>query len=249
MNHSDSTLANTTLANTSAHILIVEDELRIADVLISYLNNNGFATTHVSNGNEAIPTLQQQVADKQAIDMVLLDVLLPGRDGLSLLKDIRQMWPQLPVLMVTARIEEIDRLLGLELGADDYICKPFSPREVVARIRSVLRRSQPATAPVMTGNKHSSPLHIDQDRFEARLNDALLNLTPKEFMLLATLAQAPGRVYTRAQLLQKLYDDDDVSDRVIDSHMKNLRRKLNQALPERELIQAIYGVGYKLSEG
>jgi two-component system response regulator BaeR len=154
--------------------------------------------------------------------------------------------------MLTARIEEIDRLLGLELGADDYICKPFSPREVVARVRTVLRRSQPpqaVSAPARSAGKllRAGPLSLDRERFEAQVRQQQLVLTPKEFLLLDALAVHPGVVLTRSQLLQQVYADDrDVSDRVIDSHMKNLRRKINQHLPEQELIQAVYGIGYKL---
>jgi two-component system response regulator BaeR len=231
-----------------ARVLVVEDEERIAEALCAYLHQSGFATTHIANGSEVLPWLHN--ADT---DLVLLDVMLPGRDGLSILKEIRQEWPSLPVLMLTARIEEIDRLLGLELGADDYICKPFSPREVVARVRTVLRRSQPAPvatpAPVRNTSKllRAGPVSLDRERFEVQVNQQPLALTPKEFLLLDALAVHPGAVLTRAQLLDQVYaDDNDVSDRVIDSHMKNLRRKINQLLPEKELIQAVYGIGYKL---
>jgi len=226
-------------------VLVVEDEERIADALCAYLQQSGFGTATLADGREVMPHLHNVDTD-----LVLLDVMLPGRDGLALLKDIRQEWPSLPVLMLTARIEEIDRLLGLELGADDYICKPFSPREVVARVRSVLRRSQPPqqVAPVRTGKLlRAGLISLDRERFEVQVKQQPLALTPKEFLLLDALAAHPGAVLTRSQLLQQVYADDrDVSDRVIDSHMKNLRRKINQLLPEQELIQAVYGIGYKL---
>lgn len=226
-------------------ILIVEDEERIAEALCANLKQAGFCASHLGNGNDVISRLESQ-----SIDLILLDVMLPGRDGLSLLREIRQRWPKLPVLMLTARVEEIDRLLGLELGADDYICKPFSPREVVARVRTVLRRSRPdhATDSSSMNNRICvGPVRLDRERYEVTVNQQPLSLTPKEFQLLEVMMRTPGRVFTRAQLLQLAYaDDNDVSDRVIDSHLKNLRRKLNGMLPDKELIQAIYGVGYKL---
>lgn len=229
--------------NQPATILVVEDETRIADALCAYLEQAGYFSHTLADGREVLPWLQRHGAD-----LVLLDVMLPGRDGLSILKEIRQHFASLPVLMLTARIEEIDRLLGLELGADDYICKPFSPREVVARVKTVLRRTQGQQALAAPGNVlRAGPVTLDRDRFEAVIGQQSVSLTPKEFMLLDALATHPGLVLSRNQLLEKVYQGEhDVSDRVIDSHMKNLRRKINQALPEQELIQAVYGVGYKL---
>ena len=151
----------------------------------------------------------------------------------------------LPIVMVTARVEEIDRLLGLELGADDYICKPFSPREVVARVRAILRRSRRDAA--ATTDDLAAMLQIDEARYSAEFRGQALPLTPVEFRLLKTLADAPGRVFSRDQLLDRLYTDHRVvTDRTVDSHIKNLRRKLDAASPEQELIRSIYGVGYKL---
>jgi two-component system response regulator BaeR len=169
--------------------------------------------------------------------------MLPGRDGLEVCKEVRG-FSNIAIVMVTARVEEIDRLLGLELGADDYICKPFSPREVVARVKAILRRTPPAQAQAQVNSK----LSIDDAQFRAVLNDHTLDLTPVEFRLLKTLSAAPGRVFSRQQLLNTLYEDHRVvTDRTVDSHVKNLRRKLQQAQPGEELIESIYGVGYRFT--
>lgn len=223
-------------------ILIVEDEPKLASLLSDYLQASGYATHTIHNGLEAL----QAVRDYQP-DLMLLDLMLPGKDGLDICRELRHE-SDLPVIMLTARVEEIDRLLGLELGADDYICKPFSPREVVARVKTILRRvqrPQPDAGPAET--QASSALVIRPDRFEALLDQQLLNLTPVEFRLLQTLAESPGRIFSREKLLDHLYDDHRVvTDRTVDSHIKNLRRKLNAIRPEAEVIQSIYGVGYKL---
>jgi two-component system, OmpR family, response regulator BaeR len=219
-------------------ILVVEDEPKLAGLLVDYLRAAGFATRVVSNGLEVVPAVRARLPA-----LVLLDLMLPDRDGLEVCRDLRG-FSDLPIIMVTARVEEIDRLLGLELGADDYVCKPFSPREVVARVKAVLRRrGLPGTADrgVVAG------LTIDPDGYRASLDGVALELTPIEFRLLHTLAAQPGRVYSRTQLLERLYDDHRVvSDRTVDSHVKNLRRKLAEAAPERELLHSIYGVGYRL---
>jgi two-component system response regulator BaeR len=173
--------------------------------------------------------------------LLLLDLMLPGRDGLAICRELRG-FTQLPIIMVTARVEEIDRLLGLELGADDYICKPFSPREVVARVKAVLRRQA-------TGGGPAQGLQVEPQAWRAELDGHKLDLTPVEFRLLETLAAHPGRVFSRAALLERIYDDHRVvSDRTVDSHVKNLRRKLAEAAPGRELLHSVYGVGYRLEE-
>lgn len=179
-------------------------------------------------------------------DLVLMDLMLPGKDGLTICREVRQI-SQLPIIMVTARAEEIDRLLGLELGADDYICKPFSPREVVARVKSVLRRTQgpTSTAPAQ-GNEYRG-LSLDEITFRAMANGNALNLTPVEFRLLRTMLHQPGRVFSRGQLMDQMYTDGRiVSDRTMDSHVKNLRQKLAGLLPDTEIIHSVYGVGYRL---
>jgi two-component system response regulator BaeR len=188
---------------------------------------------------------------ENSADLVLLDLMLPGTSGIDVCRLIRQQG-QLPVIMVTARSEEIDRLLGLELGADDYICKPFSPREVVARVRAVLRRT------VNTGGggdgsgekNQKARLKIDPERHHARLDGVELRLTPVEFSLLHSLSSHPGRVFSRDQLMNEMYADYRVvTDRAVDAHIKNLRRKLEAAAPGLDLIESIYGIGYRARSG
>ncbi|MBE2259646.1 MAG: response regulator [Rhodobacteraceae bacterium] len=223
----------------SKKILIVEDEADLAQILAEYLQRDGFVATTIADGLVAMAELQRAPPD-----LLLLDLMLPGMDGISILRELRRS-SALPVIMVTARSEEIDRLLGLELGADDYVCKPYSPREVVARVKSVLRRAQPAASPPAMPTVGGRPLEIDRDARQARVAGKSLELTPKEFRLLQVLAARPGRVFSRAQLLDAIYEDQfDVSERAIDSHLKNLRRKLAQAFPDDEPIRSIYGVGF-----
>lgn len=223
--------------NQPAIILIVEDEAKIASLLRDYLEKiGGYETRWVDRGDEAIG-----VFDEVSPDLVLLDLMLPGMDGLEVCKAIRSK-SQVPVIMVTALVEEIDRLLGLELGADDYICKPFSPREVVARVKAVLRRS------TITGEAPSSGLQIDEERHQASLNGKKLKLSPVEFALLSRLVAQPGRVFSRDQLMSSIYSDYRiVSDRTVDTHVKNLRRKLAESDPGTDLIESVYGVGYRLA--
>ena len=216
-------------------ILIVEDELKLAALLADYLNAAGYESSVVSDGRAVVATVNSWDPA-----LVLLDLMLPGRDGLDVCRDLRA-FTDIPIVMVTSRVEEIDRLLGLELGADDYICKPFSPREVVARVKAILRRGS-AASPATT-----SPLAIDAERFRAALHGRALDLTPVEFRLLKMVAGAQGRVFSRQQLLNGLYEDHRVvTDRTVDSHIKNLRRKLQQVDPEHEIIESVYGVGYRL---
>jgi two-component system, OmpR family, response regulator BaeR len=218
-------------------ILIVEDEPKLAQLLADYLTTAGYHTQIIGDGREVTPVLKSA-----HFDLMLLDLMLPGRDGLEVCKEVRA-FSSIPIVMVTARVEEIDRLLGLELGADDYICKPFSPREVVARVKAILRRS-----PQQVQAQVDSKLKIDEAQFKATLNGQALDLTPVEFRLLKTLSASPGRVFSRQQLLNTLYEDHRVvTDRTVDSHVKNLRRKLQQAHPGDELIDSIYGVGYRFT--
>ena len=220
-----------------ARILIVEDEPKLAEVLRNYLERAGYATQIARDGLE--------VASHVRVDppaLILLDLLLPGKDGLEVCREIRAS-SSVPIIMVTALVDEIDRLIGLEIGADDYICKPFSPREVVARVKAVLRRASGVRPPAAA----APGFEIDDARHAASLDGHRLDLTPVEFRLLKTLLEMPGRVWSREQLLDRLYDDHRiVSDRTVDSHVKNLRRKLEAARPDAECIRSIYGVGYKL---
>ncbi|CAA7619119.1 DNA-binding response regulator in two-component regulatory system with BaeS [Candidatus Terasakiella magnetica] len=229
---------NPDVTNPAARvIMIVEDEPTIADILASYLRHTGFAPVLMTNGQEALAAIRRSPPD-----LVLLDVMLPGLDGTEVCRAVRT-FSAVPIIMVTARVDEIDRLLGLEVGADDYVCKPFSPREVVARVQTVLRRagrsSEIAPAPVPW-------LEIDDDAARITLNGQRLDLTPTEFRLLRLLASRPGRVYSRGQILDLAYlQDQDVSDRIIDSHVKNIRKKIAAILPEVEVIHSVYGIGYR----
>ncbi len=220
---------------SSRHILIVDDEPGIAEIIGAYLEREGYEASWLSTGAAVLPWL----ATVQP-DLILLDVMLPEVDGLSLCRAIRSK-NSVPIIMVTARVEEIDRLLGLEIGADDYICKPFSPREVIARIKAVLRRNAPAAAePTDTG------LIVLPDQMLALFKGTRIDLTPTEFKLLATMAAHPGKVFSRAHLLDHLSDGyKEVFDRSIDSHVKNLRRKLAAVAPGIEFVQSVYGVGYR----
>lgn len=214
-------------------ILIVEDELKLSALLRDYLNQSGYETECVFRGDEAVAQVK-----KYDPDLVLLDLNLPGRDGLDICKDLRT-FSAVPIIMITARVEEIDRLLGLELGADDYICKPFSPREVVARVKTVLRRSA-GFVPQKSG------LTLDQATYKASISGQDLDLTAVEFHLLQLLASHPGRIYNRQQLMDRIYPDGRiVTDRAIDTHVKKLRRKIAIIQPGKELIYSIYSVGYK----
>ncbi|EEG06825.1 winged helix-turn-helix domain-containing protein [Pseudogulbenkiania ferrooxidans] len=219
-----------------AYVLVVEDEPKLSRLLADYLAAAGFETACLADGLAVVPEVRRRLPD-----LILLDLMLPGRDGLDICRELRA-FSDVPIVMVTARVEEIDRLLGLELGADDYICKPYSPREVVARVKAILRRSQRHGAlPADAG------LTIDEEGYQASWQGRRLELTPAEFRLLRTLASAPGRVFSRDQLLDHLYADHRVvTDRTVDSHIKNLRRKLEQAAPQQEMIRSVYGVGYKL---
>lgn len=215
-------------------LLIVEDEEKLAGVLRDYLKREGFETFCLADGSSVVPWVREHLPD-----LLILDVMLPGRSGLDICKEIRA-FSGVPIVMVTARVEEIDRLLGLELGADDYICKPFSPREVVARVKAVLRRAGGSQT------VHASGLVLDEARYLATLDGHKLDLTAVEFKLLQYLASNPGRIYGRQHLMDKIYPDQHiVSDRTIDSHIKKLRKKIALVSQDRELIHSIYGVGYK----
>jgi two-component system response regulator BaeR len=224
---------NTAEART---ILVVEDDAKIAALLVDYLKANAFAVEHLSNGTEVVPRVRTQ-----APAAILLDLMLPGMDGMEVCKALRR-FSSVPIIMLTARIDEIDRLLGLELGADDYVCKPFSPREVVARVKALVRRAEGRVA----GESLAGGFIVDDAMQRVRIGDRGLPLTPVEFRLLKVLISQPGRVFSRDQLLDAVHEDfRDVSDRAVDSHIKNIRRKIETAAPGLDCIQSVYGVGYR----
>ena len=216
-----------------SRILIVEDEPKLAALEADYLKAAGFETHVIGDGREVVDWVRAH-----APDLMLLDLMLPGRDGLEICRDIRA-FSDVPIVMVTAKVEEIDRLIGLDSGADDYVCKPFSVRELVARVRAILRRER--------GALNAAGLVIDEEAHRAELDGRALDLTPVEFRLLRALAAVPGRVFPRERLLERIYEDHRVvTDRTVDAHVKNLRRKLEEVRPGEELVRSIYGVGYKL---
>ncbi|TKI06699.1 two-component system response regulator BaeR [Martelella alba] len=219
-----------------ATILIVEDEPKLGQLLVDYLQAADFQTHWLDRGDQVVDYVRQLPPS-----LILLDLMLPGRDGLSVCRDIRR-FSDVPIVMVTAKTEEIDRLLGLEIGADDYICKPYSPREVVARVKVIIRRSYRPLSTLPAPR----PLVIDENRFQASYRAMPLDLTPAEFRLLKILASEPGKVFSREALLNQLYDDYRVvTDRTIDSHIKNLRRKLENLVDDVPFIRAVYGMGYR----
>ena len=223
----------------SRHILIVEDEEKIASLLSDYLKAAGFRTSTQSNGDRVIAQIK-----KDPSDLILLDIMLPGKNGMELCREIRE-FSDIPIIMITARVEEIDRLLGLELGADDYICKPFSPREVVARVKAVFRRvrAKPRAHHLVVG-----AISLDDETHQVMIDKQVLNLTPNEFGLLKIMMSRPNRVFSRNELINRVQGYDfEGYDRTIDTHIKNLRKKIAQQLPGREIISTVYGIGYKFN--
>ena len=215
-------------------VLIVEDEEKLAGLVRDYLAQDGFEASVLHRGDEVEGWVRTH-----GVDLVLLDLMLPGKNGLDVCKALRAS-TDVSIVMVTARVDEIDRLLGLELGADDYICKPFSPREVVARVKAVLRRLRRPGRPVEDG------VQLDAAGYRATVGGRDLGLTAVEFQLLRVLAEHPGRIYTRDQLMDAMYRDERVvADRTVDSHVKKIRRKIAAVLPDREVVHSVYGLGYK----
>jgi len=217
------------------HVLIVEDEKKLADVLIAYLNQNQFKVTHFESGSDVVDWVKTNQPN-----IILLDLMLPDVNGKDLCKEIRQ-FSMVPIIMVTAMIDEIDRLIGLELGADDYVCKPFSPKEVVARVKAVLRRSEGG----LNHGEIYDAFEVNDQTYSIKLHQDRLDLTPVEFRLLKMFLQSPGRVFNRDQILNNIFEDGRiVLDRTVDTHVKNLRHKLKTASPEHDYIRSVYGIGY-----
>ncbi|MGK0267796.1 MAG: two-component system response regulator BaeR [Paraglaciecola sp.] len=219
------------------HVLIVEDEKKLALLLADYLAVSEYDTSCLHDGLEVGPWLCEQHTD-----VILLDIMLPGKNGIEICKSIRQT-SQVPIIMVTAKVEEIDRLLGLEIGADDYICKPFSPKEVVARVKALLRRTNAVKSP----SNISLPFIIDAHRMVMAIDQQAITLTSVEFQMLSLLSSEPSRIFSRDQLMNTCYSDHRiVSERTIDSHIKKLRKKIAM-IGDENWIQSVYGVGYKLA--
>ena len=220
--------------DTSSRVLVVEDDRKISELLLNYLRAEGYSATPVYDGRDAV----QQIGQR-APNVVVLDWMLPGLDGIGVCKAVRA-FSDVPILMLTARVDELDRLLGLDTGADDYVCKPFAPREMVARVRAQLRRAE--------GRVRTSPLAwvVDDASFRISWFGHWLPLTRIEFLMFRTLLARPGRVFSRDQLLASVHDSQrDINDRAIDTHVKNLRRKVQAVEPGTDCIASVYGVGYR----
>lgn len=221
-------------ANAASRVLVVEDDRKISDLLLNYLRVEGYEATAVYDGREAVQQISQR-----APDAVILDWMLPGLDGIGVCKAVRA-FSDVPILMLTARVDELDRLLGLDTGADDYVCKPFGPREVVARVRALLRRASGRVIAL------PQPWLVEEASFRISWLGQWLPLTRIEFMVFRTLLARPGRVFSRAQLLSSVHDSQrDISDRAIDTHVKNLRKKVQAIDPGSDCIASVYGLGYR----
>jgi len=222
-------------------ILVVDDEPRIAQIARDYLEEAGFRVITASNGNDALAA-----ARRSSPDLIVLDLALPGLDGIDVTRAVRRE-SNVPIVMLTARVEESDKLVGLEIGADDYVTKPFSPKELVARVRAVLRRSE--SVPERGDLIRAGDLLLDVPRLKTTIAGRNVDLTPTEFQLVATMARQPGRVFTRAQLLDAVRGVAVESfERAIDAHIKNIRRKLEADSRKPRLILTVYGIGYKFAE-
>lgn len=231
------------MANSRATVLVVEDETAIAETIVYALKTEGFEPLWKTTGREALAVL-----DAQPVALVVLDVGLPDANGFDVCRELRRKHA-VPVIFLTARNGEVDRIVGLELGADDYVAKPFSPRELTARVRAVLRRTHaPATAAMTPGAAQTEWLH-DEARCKISYRGQALDLTRNEYRLLGTLLGAPGRVFSRDQLMAAAWDDPGAAlDRTVDAHVKTLRAKLREVAPDTEPIETHRGLGYSLKE-
>jgi DNA-binding response OmpR family regulator len=224
----------------SALILVVDDEPKVTRLASDYLTKHGYRVTTAADGPSAVAT-----ARREQPDLIILDLMLPGMDGREVCKAIRRE-SDVPIIMLTALAEEVDQITGLEIGADDYVTKPFSPRALVARVRALLRRTRGVGS--LPGVIRVGELEIDGGRYTVSFKTEQLKLTPNEFRLLQLLAARPGQTFTRAQLLESLHGVASSFDRSVDSHIKNLRKKL-QAASGQPMIETIYGIGYRFTQG
>jgi len=223
----------------NSHVLVVEDETKLSALLKDYLERAGYRVNCLERGDQVIAFVKQHHPD-----LILLDLMLPGMDGMEVCRELRK-FSSVPIIMITARVEEIDRLLGLELGADDYICKPYSPREVVARVKAVLRRmhAQPSEKRLSSGG-----IDLDEDTHQVLIEGHEIKLTPSEFKLLKVMMAHPNRLFSRSDLVNLVQGYEfEGYERTIDSHIKNLRKKIAAAGMQHEVITAVYGEGYKFS--
>ncbi len=227
-----------------ATVLVVDDELNLLELVEEYLKAEGFTVARAMDGPSAVAT-----ARAIRPDLIVLDVMLPGFDGVEACRQIRQ-FSDAYVLMLTARGEELDKVVGLAVGADDYVTKPFSPRELVARVKALLRRPRGGTAeqPDVAAARHFGELSIDEARHEVTKRDAAVDLTAREFALLAALAAQPGRVFTRSQLLERVWGTEYYDDHVVDVHVANLRHKLEDDPAHPAYVQTVRGVGYRFAD-
>ncbi len=223
-------------------ILIVEDEQKIAQILVDFLEMDGFKTKVLNDGENAV----EQVKELSP-SAVILDLMLPHKDGLTICREVRQ-FSEVPILMLTARVDEIDRLTGLGIGADDYVCKPFSAREVVARIKVILKRvGKSINTDIVDSRLIYKNIEVDTEKFSCHVAGELVELTPVEFRIISTMISKPGAVFSRDKIMRSCYEDERiVSSRTIDSHMKNLRAKLICDTDEESLLHSVYGIGYKV---
>ena len=231
-------------ADRTKRVLVVDDEEQIGSVLRTYLEREGYEAIVRTDVRSAMSVLANARPD-----LMILDITLPDGSGLDILKAGAEANDRIPAIMLTARADEVDRIVGLELGADDYITKPFSPREVVARVRAVFRRvgeANDSVASVVRRRLRVGDVEIDTAAHEVRIRGKLANLTPSEFRILSVLMESPGQVYTRAQLLDRLGDDGSIFERTLDRHINNLRRKIEPVPEEPVYILTVYGVGYKI---
>lgn len=223
-------------------ILLVDDEKKITTVLKAYLQQEGFQVSTAINGLVALTMFKEN-----PFDLLILDLMLPGMSGTEICREIRKI-SSVPIIMLTAKVEEEDRIQGLSMGADDYITKPFSPREVVARVRAVLRRSSNETAPLADIISYDNGLTINNLQYEVRLGDQEISLTPTEFKILGALAKHPGRVLSRGQLVEIVQGHDfGGDDRVIDAHIKKIRQKIETTPSNPQIVLTVYGIGYKFN--
>ncbi|ACN17346.1 two-component response regulator (OmpR-like protein) [Desulforapulum autotrophicum HRM2] len=223
---------------SNEQVLIVEDESDIAEILKDYLIREGYRVSILDRGDEVVSFVKTQ-----NLSMILLDIMLPRLDGKTVCREVRK-FSDVPIIMITAKVEEVDRIIGFELGVDDYICKPFSPREVVARVNAVLRRTFKKSSDDVLA---LGPVQLNKTSRIAEINGNELSLTPSEFDIFSVLLESPNRVFTRAQLIEKVQGYNyDGYERTIDFHIKNLRKKIGVYLPGEKIIQSTYGYGYKI---